>query len=429
VSTLAARVGKLMPVTADMGSLAAVLERAGRPEAEDRWTAEEFGNALVQAAGALPRPEPIPIMASSMFAIAVGQRQQADAVSDAIVAEALETEADHVAEEFADPDGDIDTDIDTETPSPDDAGDGTEPEVDQPTEALPMESPSTMEMPAAAVAGALHATAPATTEMSTVSSASTAPLYDDERQSRSRGRYVALALLVLVGLAALGVAAYFVLRTQSYEVPDLVGVDEAVAVNEISGNGWVIETERERSDEVPEVDHVVRTIPAAGETLDEGETFVIVVSDGPELRTIPELAGATLADAQAALTDLRLVPVEGGTEFSETVPQGSIVRWQVEDDPSLVAGAQVLPDTRIVLTVSDGPEPRPAPDLANQTLDEATATLADLQLVVARAEDVFSNDVEAASSARIPLRGPRCPGRAPSPSPCRRVPIWWRSPS
>ena len=43
VSTLAARVGKLMPVTADMGSMAAVLERAGRPEGEDRWTAAEFG--------------------------------------------------------------------------------------------------------------------------------------------------------------------------------------------------------------------------------------------------------------------------------------------------------------------------------------------------------------------------------------------------
>ena len=35
-STLALRVGKLMPVSADLGSLAAVLERAGRPDSEDR---------------------------------------------------------------------------------------------------------------------------------------------------------------------------------------------------------------------------------------------------------------------------------------------------------------------------------------------------------------------------------------------------------
>jgi eukaryotic-like serine/threonine-protein kinase len=385
VSTLAARVGKLMPVTAEMGSLAAVLERAGRPEAEDRWTAEEFGNALVQAAGALPRPDPIPIMASSLFAVSMSQRRDADvvpdAVSDAIVAEALDTDEDHVAEEFA----------------PVDEPTGETP-VDEPTVEVPVGEPAadrTVEMPAAAVAGATAATAPPTTQMSAIDGSADGTFYDAETESRRRGRSVGLVLLILTGLVALGVAAFFVLRTPSYEVPDLVGVDQAVAINEISGNGWVIETERERSDAVPQVDHVVRTIPAAGEMLAEGETFVIVVSDGPELRTIPELVGVPLAEAQATLTELRLVGVESGSEFSEDVPQGAVLRWQVEGDASLVAGAQVLPDTRILLTVSDGPEPRPAPDLGNQTVDEATATLAGVQLVIARAEDVFSNDVEA----------------------------------
>ena len=50
------RVGKLMPVSADLGSLAAVLERAGRPDSEDRSTAAEFGRGLVQAASKLPGP-------------------------------------------------------------------------------------------------------------------------------------------------------------------------------------------------------------------------------------------------------------------------------------------------------------------------------------------------------------------------------------
>jgi serine/threonine-protein kinase len=184
------------------------------------------------------------------------------------------------------------------------------------------------------------------------------------------------------------------LRTKSYEVPDLVGVDEAVALNEISGNGWVVETDRERSDEVPEVDHVVRTNPVAGEMLDEGDTFVIVVSDGPELRTIPELAGMTLDDVQATLADLRLLVIEAPPVFSETVPAGTVVSWQVQDDAALVAGAQVLPETTIVVTVSKGPEPRPAPDLTNQTVDEATATLEDLQLVIAQGEDEFSDSIE-----------------------------------
>src|SRR5436190_984710 len=67
VATLAARVDKLMPVSADLGSLAAVLERAGRPEAQDRTTAAECGKALVQAAQTMPRPTPIQVVGIGLF--------------------------------------------------------------------------------------------------------------------------------------------------------------------------------------------------------------------------------------------------------------------------------------------------------------------------------------------------------------------------
>ena len=68
VATLSARVGKLMPVSADLGSLASVLEKAGRPDPEDRSTAAEFGRGLVKAAENLPRPTPIPILVAGLFA-------------------------------------------------------------------------------------------------------------------------------------------------------------------------------------------------------------------------------------------------------------------------------------------------------------------------------------------------------------------------
>ncbi len=252
----------------------------------------------------------------------------------------------------------------------------------------------TEQLPAAAAAAAAVATTPPTIQMAVTEPTSPGTIYDEEKQSRPWGKYIAIALLVVAGIAALSVAGFLLLRTKSYEVPDLVGVEQAVALNEVSGNDWVIETNRERSDEVPEVDHVVRTVPAAGEMLDEGATLVVYVSDGPELRTIPELAGMTLADAQATLTDLRLVLVEVTPEFSEDVAPGSIIRWQVQENPSLIAGAQVLPDTVIEVTVSLGPAPRPAPDLTNLTLDEATAALGGVQLVLARGEDEFSDTIE-----------------------------------
>ena len=67
VATLSNRMNKLLPVSADLGPLAAVLERAGRPEPEDRSTVGEFGQALVRTAERLPRPAPIPLRRSGLF--------------------------------------------------------------------------------------------------------------------------------------------------------------------------------------------------------------------------------------------------------------------------------------------------------------------------------------------------------------------------
>ena len=60
-------IGRLMPVSADLGPLASVLERAGRPDPADRSTAAELGRALVRAAEKLPRPTPIPLLVAAPF--------------------------------------------------------------------------------------------------------------------------------------------------------------------------------------------------------------------------------------------------------------------------------------------------------------------------------------------------------------------------
>ena len=66
-STLANRVDRLLPVNADLGPLAAVLERAARPAPGDRFSAMGFGTALLQAAQRMPRPAPIPTLSGGLF--------------------------------------------------------------------------------------------------------------------------------------------------------------------------------------------------------------------------------------------------------------------------------------------------------------------------------------------------------------------------
>ena len=62
VATLMNRIDKLLPVSADLGPLAAVVERAGRPEPAERYSAAELGRALIQTAERLPRPAPLPLV-------------------------------------------------------------------------------------------------------------------------------------------------------------------------------------------------------------------------------------------------------------------------------------------------------------------------------------------------------------------------------
>jgi serine/threonine-protein kinase len=121
-----------------------------------------------------------------------------------------------------------------------------------------------------------------------------------------------------------------------------------------------------------------------------------VLSDGPEFRTLPELEQLPFDAAVAQLAGLGLNGIEGlAREFSETVVAESVISWQVQGDAdgTMQAGAQILPGETIVMTLSKGPEPRSVPDLSGQTVESATAVLAEIQLVLERGDDVFSDDV------------------------------------
>ncbi len=72
------------------------------------------------------------------------------------------------------------------------------------------------------------------------------------------------------------------------------------------------------------VGQVVRTAPAAGVELAEGEPFLMVVSEGPLLRELPDSTGKPLSEAQTALASLRL-GVETVEQFDEVVRPGTVI--------------------------------------------------------------------------------------------------------
>jgi serine/threonine-protein kinase len=205
---------------------------------------------------------------------------------------------------------------------------------------------------------------------------------------------IVLAVLVAAALVVLGVLASQLFETPEYTVPDLVGVPEAEARNVIAPYDWELSVERERSDLVPVIGQVIRTAPGAGVDLAEGEPFLLVVSEGPVLRELPELIGLTLADAQNELVG-RDLDVSVTEEFDEEIPPGVVIAWSVPGDATLTTGSLVLPETVVELVVSRGPEPRTVPNVVALAGTAARAQIEELGLVFDEERQEFSDEVPA----------------------------------
>jgi len=335
VATLSNRIGRLMPVSADLGPLASVLERAGRPLPDDRYTAAEFGRALMQAAEKLPRPAPINLPRTGLF---------------------------------GDPSGSITRPI----PAPAE-------EVAAPVDPAPAPPPPVPVQAAAARRRTVDIPPP--------------EVFDARQAPRRRWLKWLVAAIVIAGGGA-GAVAYAVTRneTHTYLVPHLVGLTEAEALNQISGFNWVATVTREPSDDVA-AGVVIRTQPGEATSLDESKPFELVVSSGPAPRPLPDLVGLTLEQARAKLDELGLVISQSDPAFDEIVPAGTVISWMVPEQPGLKAGDTVTPKTTVAVVLSSGPQPRVVPNVVGMTVDQATAALAAQTLLLAQVDPQFSDTV------------------------------------
>ncbi len=404
VAALSARIGKLMPVSADLGPLASVFERAGRPDAAERSTAAEFGKGLLQAASKLPRPEPLPLLSTGLFEVPPEQLRSPDDPTGGVSRPAdnppplvvlpIDEPDEQPAEDIPTPAGIV---IDPVT-----VPDAPEPEL---TEALIDELSD--DIPAGAAVGdelvilPLDAAADAGQRSDRTAQAAVAtatvpiqPPIEPESLPRRHRRFpwkILLGLLVVAALVALAILALQLFKRPTFIVPDLTGMPAAEAQNLIAPNDWEVSVQTERSDEQPEVGNVIRTAPAAGVELAEGQPFLMVVSEGPLLRELPDSTGKPLSEAQTALASLRL-GVETIEQFDEVVPPGTVISWSVPGDATLTTGSMVEPDTVVQLVLSKGPAPRVVPNIIGLAVGDATTQLQNMQLTLSQGEQVFSDD-------------------------------------
>lgn len=414
LATMVLRQSTPMPIPEDLGPLVEPLRRAGSHRPEDRSTAEELAAALLTAAAHLARPAPLPLAGLTT----TGPEALSEEPAAAIPPTDRGDEGDPAAP--AGPalgEAAVGSTGTAATPGPSRSDDGVDPVAPRtgadPTAAptapgpaagadrpaapapapvdpdatvvgLPL-TPAADAAPSGAAAGAQPATSHAPPEEASTSPAVEEAGADDEppagdgSRRRRRWPWVALLLLLVAGVAG-GTWQYLRTRTPTYDVGSYVGVPVSEVRAEAADNDWILVEAVERRDGST-AGEVLEQAPEAGTSLEEGDTLSVLVSEGQLLRDVPALAGAALADAEAALAAAQLQVGATSSEHHEEVPAGHVI------SAGAAEGTQLETDSAVDLVLSDGPAPRTIPAVVGSSRADAVAAIEGLGLAPSIVEE------------------------------------------
>jgi len=139
---------------------------------------------------------------------------------------------------------------------------------------------------------------------------------------------------------------------QKVDVPDVTGLDQQDAVNQLreAGLSTVV---REKSSSDP-VDTVVSQSPAGGQQIDQGSTVTLFVSNG-KVKEVPDVTGLSKAEAETEITDSGFTPSVRTRATDQPDEDGTVL----SQSPS--GGSKRKENATVTITVGKLTTPPPAP--------------------------------------------------------------------
>lgn len=394
-ATLALRTRSDLVVPDELGHLRPALLRAGRLDPHERVDADGLAIALSAAAEQLPRPAPLPLVATIDEAEITAELRLLDGWEG--VGALTETDAsERTTPEDARP-TELDGAVDDDAAATDAAADGDGAFGRSPIVVAEEHHLLSASRPVSfgRVEPFVLDEGPASDTLAPQTGVGSAP----PRRRPSRRSLGVVGLLVAAAAAA---GWWFVVRVPTAVVPELVGSDVAEARAAARAHRWhlddgtVVRVDGTRSGQV------VGQTPAAGASLAEGATLRVKVSLGPPLVAVPTVAGLTQGDATAAIeaAGLRVGTVDQVND--EAIPAGSVVSAGPAPGQEAPAADGTVPKgTLLTLVVSNGPAPRAVPDgLTGIPVADARTRLAAVQLG-AEIRDDYSSTVPAGIVASV----------------------------
>ncbi len=212
-----------------------------------------------------------------------------------------------------------------------------------------------------------------------------APVTTTARRRSVKGPLVLLLSLLLV--AGIGVGAYWFGWARYTTTPGVLGLDEAAASARLERAGLDAEPGDPAYSENVAAGLVIATDPEPGGQVLDGGTVTLTLSLGPERYDVPPLEGQTEDQAQDALAATNLAFGTSVGRWSETVPEGQVIRTSPK------AGTTLKPGATVDLVLSKGRKPITVKDWTGRSLDDARAALEKRGLQVEVTGEEFSDTV------------------------------------
>jgi serine/threonine-protein kinase len=230
--------------------------------------------------------------------------------------------------------------------------------------------------------------------------------YDYEEEPRRRPIWPwLLPILLLLATVVVGFLVYQQIQDQLQDaepisVPNVEGLREALAVEQLESRDIQYEVERGPSTEQPN-GFVYDQNPEGGKRISpETDVVTLFVSTGPPTTEVPDVRGRSRDDAVAALTAAKLKP--NVHEVNSNEPQNTVIA----QDPK--PGDVVEEGTTVRINVSAGPKPIGVPSVLGQPYESALAQLQGAGFAVAR-RDADSNQPAGTVIDQSPAGGETAP--------------------
>jgi serine/threonine-protein kinase len=218
----------------------------------------------------------------------------------------------------------------------------------------------------------------------------------DTNGESSRRKWWAAAAIAALLLA--GVAAFFLTRPSTVEMPLVVGKDLQTATTIIANAGITGSPDVQRVQNTRPRDEVIRQDPLAGDKVATDRNVVLVVSDGPGAAAVPAVADLPEKKARSILEESGF-KVQARTNSDPTVKQGYVIAT----DP--IAGTNLQRGSTVVMIVSSGVEQVSVPDVTGQNVDDARSVLVAAGFVVTTAKKSTTTDADGTVLSQTPSAG------------------------